>query len=107
VGLKQRAVAAEEGGEGLHPLAGPRRRLAGVRAAAAPRRSRRHCAGRREEELSPNSNVRSGPVSESGYFCWAVGPCWAYGLPEKEYYVSRAGPFVEIGTDLLFHLHAL
>ena len=26
VGLEQRAVAAEEGGEGLHPLAGPRRR---------------------------------------------------------------------------------
>jgi len=83
VGLEQRAVAAEEGGEGLHPLAGPRRRLARVRTAAAARRSRRHRAGRREE-LSPNSKVRSGPVSESGYFLLGcVGP-------EKDYYVSRA-----------------
>jgi hypothetical protein len=41
VGLEQRAVASEEVGDGLHPLAGPRRRLARVRAAAA-RRSRRH-----------------------------------------------------------------
>lgn len=48
VRLEQRAVAAEEGGEGFHPLAGPRRRLARVRAAAAARRSRRHRAGRRE-----------------------------------------------------------
>jgi hypothetical protein len=42
VGLEQRAVASEEVGEGLHPLAGPRGRLARVRAAAAARRSRRH-----------------------------------------------------------------
>lgn len=44
VGLEERAVAAEEGGDGLHPLAGLLRRLA--RARAAPRRRRRHREGR-------------------------------------------------------------
>lgn len=58
VGLEERAVAAEEGGEGLHPLAGPLRRLARVRAAA--RRSRRHRAGAEETK---------GPVRESASFC--------------------------------------
>lgn len=47
VGLEERAVAPEEGGDGLHPLAGLLRRLARARpAAAAARRRRRHREGR-------------------------------------------------------------
>lgn len=38
VGLEERAVAAEEGGDGLHPLPRLLRRLARARPAAAARR---------------------------------------------------------------------
>jgi hypothetical protein len=42
VGLEERAVAAEEGGDGLHPLARLLRRLARARPDVGARRRRRH-----------------------------------------------------------------
>lgn len=72
-------MEAEEGGEGLHPLAGPLRRLARVPAAA--RRSRRHRARGRQAMRESRAEVpKRGPVrpaSQATFQRSPVGPCWA------------------------------
>lgn len=84
MGLKQRAVAAEEVRESIHPLAGLRCRLTRVRAAAA-RRSRRHrargrCLGTRAElqKLGPVQSSSRAGLLLPGFALGAWGPKWVF-----------------------------